>query len=188
VGRGREEVRPRELGLPRGQACGRKAGDHGIAILSKREGLEFEGELESDTAPLYGLVSAILAAAPGTRAMRDPTRGGVAATLVEISSRQKLGIELDESAVPVRDVVRGACEILGLDPLLVANEGKLVAFVPESQAVAALEAMRGHPLGRDAQRIGSVTPDHSGVVVAKTPIGGKRILDLPFGEVLPRIC
>lgn len=163
-------------------------GDHGIAILSRREGLEFEGELESDTAPLYGLVCSILAAAPATHAMRDPTRGGVAATLVEISSRQRLGIELDENAVPVRDVVRGACEILGLDPLLVANEGKLVAFVPEEEASAALAAMRSHPLGRDAARIGRVTREHPGVVVAKTPIGGKRILDLPFGEVLPRIC
>ncbi len=163
-------------------------GDHGIAILSKREGLEFEGQLESDTAPLYGLVSAILAAAPETHAMRDPTRGGVAATLVEIASRRRLGIELDENAVPIRDVVRGACEILGLDPLLVANEGKLVAFVPERESAAALAAMRGHPLGRDAARIGSVTREHPGVVVTKTPIGGKRILDLPFGEVLPRIC
>ena len=163
-------------------------GDHGVAILSKREGIEFDGDVESDTAPLYSLVSAILAAAPGTHAMRDPTRGGVAATLVEISSRQKLGVELDENAVPVRDVVRGACEILGLDPLLVANEGKLVAFVPAEAAPAALAAMRAHPLGRGAARIGRVTTDHPGVVVATTPIGGRRILDLPFGEVLPRIC
>jgi hydrogenase expression/formation protein HypE len=163
-------------------------GDHGIAILSKREGLEFEGELRSDTAPLHELAAAVLAGAPGTHAMRDPTRGGVTATLVEISARRGVGIDLDETAVPVRDVVRGACEILGLDPLLVANEGKLVAFVPEGQSAAALAAMRRDPLGTEAAVIGRVTADHPGIVVAKTPIGGKRILDLPFGESLPRIC
>ena len=163
-------------------------GDHGIAILSKREGLEFEGEVRSDTAPLHELAAAILQAAPGTHAMRDPTRGGVAATLVEIASRRGVGIDLDERTVPVRDVVRGACEILGLDPLLVANEGKLVAFVPEEQSEAALQAIRNHPLGTEAARIGRVTAEHPGIVVARTPIGGKRILDLPFGESLPRIC
>jgi len=163
-------------------------GDHGVAILSKREGLEFEGEVRSDTAPLHELAAAVLAAAPGTHAMRDPTRGGVAATVVEIASRRGLGIDLDERAVPVRDVVRGACEILGLDPLLVANEGKLVAFVPERESAAALEAMQNHPLGTEAARIGRVTSEHPGIVVARTPIGGKRILDLPFGESLPRIC
>jgi hydrogenase expression/formation protein HypE len=163
-------------------------GDHGIAILSKRQGLEFEGELRSDTAPLHELAAAILRSAPGTHAMRDPTRGGVAATLVEISSRRGVGIDLDERAVPVREDVRGACEILGLDPLLVANEGKLVAFVPEGESEAALEAMREDPLGRHAARIGRVTREHPGIVVARTPIGGQRVLDLPFGESLPRIC
>lgn len=163
-------------------------GEHGIAILSKREGLEFEGQVESDTAPLHELAAAILGAAPGTHAMRDPTRGGVAATLVEIASRTKVGIVVDESSVPVRDVVRGACEILGLDPLLVANEGRLVAFVPEVESSAALEAMRADPRGAKAVRIGKVVGDHPGIVVLKTPIGGERILDLPFGEVLPRIC
>ena len=164
-------------------------GDHGIAILSKREGLEFEGEIQSDTAPLHSLdVEAILEASPGTHAMRDPTRGGLAAVLVEIASRQKLGIEVDETAIPVKETVHGTCEILGLDPLLVANEGKLVAFVPEDESDAALEAIRRHPLGRQACRIGQVTAKHPGFVTLRTPIGGQRILDLPFGETLPRIC
>ncbi|MGD9765538.1 MAG: hydrogenase expression/formation protein HypE [Candidatus Binatia bacterium] len=163
-------------------------GDHGIAILSQREGLAFEGNLESDTAPLHELVGAVLEACPGIHAMRDPTRGGVAATLVEIASRQQLGMDIDESAIPMHDVVRGACEIFGLDPLLVANEGKLVAFVPEAASEAVLTALRAHPLGRRASRIGRVTADHPGMVVLRTPIGGDRILDLPFGEALPRIC
>lgn len=163
-------------------------GDHGVAILSQREGLEFGGAIESDTAPLHGLVAAMLDAYPGVHAMRDPTRGGVAATLVEIASRRQLGIDADERAIPVREGVRGACEMLGLDPLNVANEGKLVAFVPEEGADAVLAAMRAHPLGRDAARIGRVTSDHPGFVVLRTPIGGRRILDLPFGESLPRIC
>ncbi|MEP6769744.1 MAG: hydrogenase expression/formation protein HypE [Acidobacteriota bacterium] len=163
-------------------------GDHGMAILSMREGLDLEGQIQSDTAPLHELTAAILTAYPGVHAMRDPTRGGVAATLVEIASRQRLGIEIDEAAVPVRDPVRGACEILGLDPLLVANEGKLVAFVPEEGSAAVLRAMRADPLGAGAVRIGRVTPTHPGFVVVRTLIGGERILDLPFGESLPRIC
>ena len=163
-------------------------GDHGIAILSKREGLEFEGEIESDTAPLHELSAAVVAAAPGVHAMRDPTRGGVAATLVEIATRRRLGIEVDERAIPVRDTVRGACEILGLDPLVVANEGKLVAFVPQEESESALEALRRHPLGASAARIGRVTAEHPSIVRLRTPIGGDRILDLPFGESLPRIC
>jgi hydrogenase expression/formation protein HypE len=163
-------------------------GDHGIAILSRREGLEFDGQIESDTAPLHELVAALLETEPSVHAMRDPTRGGVAATLVEIATRQRLGIEVDESAVPVRDAVRGACEILGLDPLLVANEGKLIAFVPEAGAENALRALERHPLGREARIIGRVTAEHPGFVTLRTPIGGQRILDLPFGESLPRIC
>ncbi|HJW68258.1 MAG TPA: hydrogenase expression/formation protein HypE [Candidatus Binatia bacterium] len=176
-------VRPGDVVLLSGSI-----GDHGVAILSQREGLTFEGEIASDTAPLHELVAAALHASPRIHAMRDPTRGGVAATLVEIASRQRVGIDVDERAIPVRDVVRGACEILGLDPLLVANEGKLVAFVPEADASAVLTALRAHPLGRDAARIGRVTDDHPGMVVLRTPIGGDRILDLPFGEALPRIC
>jgi hydrogenase expression/formation protein HypE len=163
-------------------------GDHGVAILSQREGLEFDGELLSDTAPLHQLAAALLQAAPDTHAMRDPTRGGLAATLVEIATRQGLGMEVDETALPIKDTVRGACEILGLDPLFVANEGKLVAFVPEASAERALAALRAHPLGRDACRIGRVTGEHPRFVALRTPIGGQRILDLPFGESLPRIC
>ena len=163
-------------------------GDHGVAILSRREGLEFDGQIDSDTAPLHELVAAALAAGSEIHALRDPTRGGVAAALVEIATRRGLGIEVDESAVPVRDAVRGACEILGLDPLLVANEGKLVAFVPEAGSERVLQALRAHPLGRGACRIGRVTADHPGFVTLRTPIGGQRILDLPFGESLPRIC
>jgi hydrogenase expression/formation protein HypE len=163
-------------------------GDHGIAILSCREGLEFEGPLLSDTAPLHELAAAALRACPKIHAMRDPTRGGLAATLVEIASRRHLGIEVDETSIPIRDTVRGACEILGLDPLLVANEGKLVAFVPQEHSSQVLEALRSHPLGRDAARIGRVTASHPGFVILKTPVGGERVLDLPFGEALPRIC
>lgn len=163
-------------------------GDHGVAIMSTREGLEFDGDLKSDTAPLNGLVSHMLNASKSIHAMRDPTRGGLAATLVEIASRQKLGVEVDEVSIPIRDTVRGACEILGLDPMLVANEGKLVAFVPENECARVLEAMRAHPLGRMAARIGRVTEDHPGFVLLRTPIGGDRVLDLPFGEALPRIC
>jgi hydrogenase expression/formation protein HypE len=163
-------------------------GDHGVAILSCREGLGFESEIASDTAPLHGLVAAILAACPSVHAMRDPTRGGVAATLGEIATRRGVGIEIDEGAIPVSAAVRGACEILGLDPLLIANEGKLVAFVPAAAAGRALEAMWGHPLGREAARIGRVTEEHPGVVLARTPIGSERVVDVPVFEALPRIC
>jgi hydrogenase expression/formation protein HypE len=162
--------------------------EHGIAILALRHGLSLGGDLSSDTAPLYELVRALLSASPGVHAMRDPTRGGVAATLVEIASRRRLGIEIEEARVPVREVVRGAAELLGLDPLLVANEGKLVAFLPEEQADRALEALRAHPLGLDAARIGRVVAEHPGRVVARTAVGGERLIDLPYAEPLPRIC
>lgn len=163
-------------------------GDHGIAILCQREGMAFDEPMESDTAPLHDLVAAMVNACPGIHAMRDPTRGGLASTLVEIASRQKLGVQIDERLIPIRDSVRGACEILGLDPLLVANEGKLVAFVPAAGAGAVLEAMRRHPLGSNAAEIGHVLQDPRGLVRIRTSIGGERILDLPFGESLPRIC
>lgn len=163
-------------------------GDHGITILTQREGLELDGALASDTAPLHELTAVMFEAYRDIHALRDPTRGGVAATLVEIATRRRLGVEIDEQVVPVRDTVRGACEILGLDPLLVANEGKLVAFVPEEGSARVLAAMRAHPLGRDAVRIGTVTATHPGFVTVRTAIGGERILDLPFGESLPRIC
>jgi hydrogenase expression/formation protein HypE len=163
-------------------------GDHGATILAQREGLALGGELRSDTAALHELCAAVLAAVPDTHAMRDPTRGGLAAVLVELASRRNVGIEVEERAVPVRDTVRGACELYGLDPLLLANEGKLVAFVPASSAPRALAAMREHPLGRDAVRIGRVTEEGAGLVSLRTPLGGRRILDLPYAEPLPRIC
>lgn len=163
-------------------------GDHGVAVLTQREELLVQGEVRSDTAPLLDLIGCMLAAAPGVHAMRDPTRGGLAATLVEIARRQRLGIALQEEAVPVAGDVRGACELLGLDPLFVANEGKCVAFVAEDHADAALEAMRAHSLGRNAARIGRVVAEHPGMVIADTLVGGHRIIDLPYAEQLPRIC
>src|SRR4029077_3888937 len=135
----------------------------------------------------HELAAAVLAACPDTHAMRDPTRGGLAGVMVEIASRGKLGFEVDEGAIPVRDTVRGACELYGLDPLMLANEGKLVAFVPAGRAEAALGALRAHPLGREAVRIGRVTEDRAGLVVLTTPLRGRRILDLPYAEPLPRI-
>lgn len=163
-------------------------GDHGVAIMAHRAGLELDGEIASDTAALHTLAATLVDTCPDIHAMRDPTRGGLAATLVEIATRRQLGIEVDEAAVPVRAPVRGACELLGLDPLLVANEGKLVVFVPEASADRALAAMRAHPLGKDAARIGVVTEHHPERVELITPVRGRRLLDLPFAEPLPRIC
>jgi hydrogenase expression/formation protein HypE len=163
-------------------------GDHGVAILSQREGLSLQGALASDSAPLDTLAGALLEACPETHALRDPTRGGLGAILTEVATRRDLGVEIDEAALPIRDVVRGACELFGLDPLLVANEGKLCAFVPPARAEAALAALRAHPLGREAQLVGRVTAENPGLVVLRTPIGGRRILDLPVAELLPRIC
>jgi hydrogenase expression/formation protein HypE len=163
-------------------------GDHGIAVLSKREGLAFETELVSDSAALNGLVEALLAAAPHTHCLRDPTRGGLAAALNELAGTSKVGIEIEETAVPVRPAVAAACEMLGFDPLTVANEGKLIAFVPPAEAELALEALRIHPLGENAARIGVVTEEHVGMVLVSTGIGGRRVVDMPLGELLPRIC
>jgi hydrogenase expression/formation protein HypE len=163
-------------------------GDHGIAVLSKREGLEFETELLSDSAALNGLIEALLAAAPHTHCLRDPTRGGLAAALNELADTSNVGIEIEETEVPVRPAVAAACEMLGFDPLTVANEGKLIAFVPPEEAEAALSAMQAHPLGREAARIGVVTEQHPGMVLARTGIGGRRVVDMPLGELLPRIC
>ncbi len=163
-------------------------GDHGIAVLSQREGLEFETELLSDSAALNGLIEAMLAAAPHTHCMRDPTRGGLAAALNELAGTSKVGIEIEEAVVPVRPAVAAACEMLGFDPLTVANEGKLIAFVPPEEADAALAALQAHPLGREAARIGVVTGEHTGMVLARTGIGGRRVVDMPLGELLPRIC
>ncbi len=164
-------------------------GDHGMAILSCRENLEFDGKIQSDCAPLNGLVSAMLEVAPGkVHCLRDPTRGGVATTLNEIAVRSEVGMKLVEDSVPVHENVRGACELLGLDPLYVANEGKLVAVVAADAAVAILQQMRRHPLGSAASIIGEIVADHPGMVLMKTAIGGTRVLDVMFGEQLPRIC
>src|SRR5580698_8230385 len=166
-------------------------GDHGMAIMSQREGLEFEGAIASDCASLNGLVAAMLAAPPGgdfLHCLRDPTRGGVATTLNEIAKRAKVGMVLREPSIPVRDTVKGACEVLGLDPLYVANEGKLLAIVVPERAEAVLRQMQQHELGRDAAIIGEVVAEHPGMVLMKTQIGGTRVLDVMFGEQLPRIC
>jgi hydrogenase expression/formation protein HypE len=163
-------------------------GDHGIAILAQREGLEFETTIESDSAALHTLVANMLAATRELRCMRDPTRGGLSSTLNEIAEQSRVGIELQESAIPIREEVRGACELLGLDPLYVANEGKLVAIVAAQAADALLAAMRGHPLGRDAQIIGTVTCVNPGLVTMRTPLGTSRIVDMLAGDQLPRIC
>jgi hydrogenase expression/formation protein HypE len=163
-------------------------GDHGVAVMSKREGLEFETAIESDTAALHTLVAAMLGVTHGIHAMRDPTRGGLASALNEIARASHVGIEIDEQVLPVRPAVRAACEMLGLDPLYVANEGKLVAFVPPAHAEAVLSAMRAHPLGGDAARIGQVVAEHPTMVTARTGIGGRRVVDMQVGELLPRIC
>jgi len=163
-------------------------GDHGMAIMSVREGLEFETLIESDTAPLNGLVDTMLAASREIHCLRDATRGGLAAVLNELASASKVGIEFDERRVPVRAEVHAACEMLGFDPFYVANEGKLVAIAPEAEAEAILAAMRAHPFGHEAALIGRVVADHPNIVVARTGIGGSRVVDLPTGELLPRIC
>ncbi len=162
---------------------------HGIAILSVREGLEFETTLASDSAPLHGLAGAILAAGGhGVHVLRDPTRGGVASAVNEIAAAAQVGIRLDEQAIPIDDEVRGACEILGLDPLYVANEGKCLALVDREVAEAVLAAMRSHPLGRQAAVIGEVVDVHPGKVFLRSRIGGLRVVDMISGEQLPRIC
>ncbi|HWD18258.1 MAG TPA: hydrogenase expression/formation protein HypE [Verrucomicrobiae bacterium] len=161
---------------------------HGIAIMSVREGLEFETEIASDTAPLGGLVETIFAATRNVHVLRDPTRGGVTSAVSEIAEAAKVGIRLQEQALPLSEEVKGACEILGLDPLYVANEGKLLAVVPAAEADRVLAAMRGHPLGRHAAVIGEVVADHPGMVIMKTRIGGTRVVDMLSGEQLPRIC
>jgi hydrogenase expression/formation protein HypE len=161
---------------------------HGMAIMSVREGLEFETPIESDTAALNGLVERILEVARDTRVLRDPTRGGVASVLNEIAEKSCAGILIDESALPVRSEVRGACEILGLDPLYVANEGKLIVFSPGKDAERMLSAMREHESGRESAIIGEVVSDHPGLVVMRTRIGGSRVVDMLSGEQLPRIC
>jgi hydrogenase expression/formation protein HypE len=163
-------------------------GVHGTAVLSVREGLEFGSELRSDCAPLNGLVAAMLSVTPEVHVLRDPTRGGLGATLNEIARASGVGVDVEESRVPVPEAVANACGMLGLDPWYVANEGKLVAFVPAEHAEAVLAAMRAHPSGAGAVAIGTCVAEHPGMVTARTPLGGTRVVDLPLGEQLPRIC
>jgi len=163
-------------------------GDHGIAIMSVREGIEFETVLESDCAPLTDLARVMLEACPDIRCMRDPTRGGMASALNEMADASTVGVRLIESAIPIRPEVRGACEMLGLDPMYVANEGKLIAVVPPGDAERVLLAMRNHPLGRNAALIGAIVEDHPGMVIMKSLIGGERVVTMLTGEQLPRIC
>jgi hydrogenase expression/formation protein HypE len=163
-------------------------GVHGVAIMSVREGLDFGATIESDSAPLNGLVAAMLATGADLHVLRDPTRGGLATSLNEIARASKVGIRIIEADVPVSDVVADACSLLGLDPLYVANEGKLVAFVAPGDAEVVLESMRGHPFGTDAVVIGQCIDAHPGMVAARTGLGAERVVDLPIGEQLPRIC
>jgi hydrogenase expression/formation protein HypE len=163
-------------------------GDHGMAVLCKREGLTFENEIQSDSASLNDLVAKMLDACRHIHVLRDPTRGGVATTLNEIAQQSRVGIRLFEEALPIREDVAGACELLGLDPLYVANEGKVLASVPANSAAELLEAMQNHPLGKRACRIGEVVATDTGRVFLRTRIGGHRLVDMLRGEQLPRIC
>jgi hydrogenase expression/formation protein HypE len=163
-------------------------GDHGIAVMSKREGLAFESEILSDSAALHELVAAMIAVAPGIHVMRDPTRGGLAAVLNEIARQSEVGILVREDAIPVRPAVQGACELLGLDPLYVANEGKLVCFCAEEDAGRLIAAMRNHPHAVEAAVIGEVVADPDCFVQLETRLGGSRIIDWLAGDQLPRIC
>jgi hydrogenase expression/formation protein HypE len=163
-------------------------GDHGIAVLSTREGLSFQTEIQSDSAPLNKLVSDMLEVSRNIHVLRDPTRGGVATALNEVANQSAVGIELEESSLPVRHEVNAACEMLGLDPLYVANEGKVLVMVAPEDADQVLYKMRQHPLGRDSCIIGRVVSEHPGRVVLHTGIGGRRIVDMLSGEQLPRIC
>ncbi|WP_233170523.1 hydrogenase expression/formation protein HypE, partial [Aquitalea sp. ASV15] len=163
-------------------------GDHGMAVMSQREGLGFASPILSDSAALHTLAASLMAACPGLRLMRDPTRGGLATTLNEIAQQSGVGMRLQENAIPVQASVRAACEFLGLDPLYIANEGKLVAICPPEQAAAALAALQAHPLGQRAAIIGEVVNDAHQFVRVATDFGGERLLDWLSGEMLPRIC
>lgn len=176
-------VRPGDVVLVNGTI-----GDHGMAIMSVREGLEFESAIRSDTAALNHLIAALLDAEIDVRALRDPTRGGLAATLNEFADAAEVGVVVDELSLPVERAVASACEMLGMDPFYVANEGKVVVVVPADQADRALEIMRNHELGKKAARIGDIVAGHPGIVVAKTAIGATRVVDTQVGEQLPRIC
>lgn len=163
-------------------------GDHGMAVMSVREGLMFETEIKSDSAALNGLIAEMLAVTPNIHVLRDPTRGGVASSLNEIANASGVGIVIEEERVPVNTAVQSACELLGMDPLYVANEGKLIAIVPSNKAKQILQAMRAHPLGSGAAVIGHVVAQNPGVVMSKTSIGGTRIVAMQIGTQLPRIC
>ena len=164
-------------------------GEHGIAVLAQREGLEFESQIVSDSAPLHALVAAMLTAAPGAiRCLRDPTRGGVSSALNEIAGQSRVSMMIDEPSIAVREEVKGACELLGLDPLYVANEGKLIAIVGPEAAEKILAAMRGHSLGQGASIIGTVRESNPGMVAMRTVLGTTRIVDMLAGDQLPRIC
>ncbi|MEA3288441.1 MAG: hydrogenase expression/formation protein HypE [Candidatus Marinimicrobia bacterium] len=162
--------------------------DHGMAVMTSREGLSFQSTVKSDTAGLNHLVNDMLAVSKDIHAMRDPTRGGLATSLNEFAVSSQVGIQLYNDSIPVKDNVRGACEILGIDPLYVANEGKLIAVVPPEIADKMLSAMQANPLGRDAVIIGEVIDKHPGIVALRTGLGANRIVDMPVGEQLPRIC
>jgi hydrogenase expression/formation protein HypE len=163
-------------------------GEHGIAILAQREGLEFETQIKSDSAALHTLVEEMLRTTREIRCMRDPTRGGVSSTLNEIAQQSRVGIELEEGKIPIREEVRGACELLGLDPLYVANEGKLIAIVAPDVAESVVETMRHHRLGTNAQIIGSVTERNAGLLTMRSQFGTTRLVDMLAGDQLPRIC
>jgi len=163
-------------------------GDHGIAVVSQREGLEFKTTIESDCAPLNHLVANMLKVSKDIRALRDPTRGGLSSTLNEFAEQSNVGISIDENKIPIKEEVLGACEMLGYDPLHVANEGKLVAVVPADKADAIVEAMRTSKYGKDARIIGEIIDEPKGKVIINTPVGATRILDMLIGEQLPRIC
>lgn len=163
-------------------------GAHGLAVMSVREGLRFTGEIESDSAPLHQVVRDLLECGASVHCLRDLTRGGLATALNELAAGAKVGMTVEERCIPVRESVRGACELLGLDPLYVANEGRFVAFVPDAHVEAALAAMRRHAVAQQAVQIGTVTTEHPSLVVLRTVLGTHRILDLLSGEQLPRIC
>jgi len=163
-------------------------GDHGMAVMGRRSGISFSPEISSDCAPLWGLVSAILATACAVHAMRDLTRGGLAGAVCDLAESSGLGMRIWEEKLPVRGAVRGACGLLGFDPLAIANEGTMVVFCPGAEASDVLSAMRHHPLGRSAEIVGEVSEEPGGMVLLVSSIGGERIVDMPTGEDLPRIC
>ncbi len=182
------DISPRRIEMGDAILVSGPIGDHGIAILSQRESFGFASQLRSDCASLVSLVQGVLDPSLGVRCMRDPTRGGVGTILAEIALDRQMGIQVDEEQIPVRDEVRGACELLGLDFLYIANEGKMVLFVARGREQEVLSILRKDPLGRESAIIGRVVAEHPGMAVLRTRIGGSRIIDLPTGELLPRIC